>query len=243
MTGSVDGPSPAVVLVPGAWHGAWAWRLVEAELASEMCTMSVGLTGVGERAHLLTPDVGLQTHVDDVVQAVQFLDAVEVVLVGHSYAGFVVHQAAEELRTRVVQVVLLDGWAGLDGESLLTRAPDWFGRWLAEGVEESGAGWLLPPPSADLLGIEDPILARVVQERLTPHPWKSFTDPLVLKEAEPSVPTTQICTRPGIGLPFAELAAEFGWPVVEIDGGHDAMLTNPTGTAEAIRQAVLAGRC
>ena len=60
------------VLVHGAWHGAWCWRDVIASLgAAGHRAHAVTLTGVGERAHLLRPGIGLQDHILDVIAAIE----------------------------------------------------------------------------------------------------------------------------------------------------------------------------
>jgi pimeloyl-ACP methyl ester carboxylesterase len=48
------------------------------------------LTGLGDRAHLISPLVGLDTHVEDVVACLDYGGGNDVVLVGHSYAGQVI---------------------------------------------------------------------------------------------------------------------------------------------------------
>src|SRR5215208_2862995 len=86
------------VLVPGAWLGGWCWRRVTPLLrAAAHDVFTPTLTGLGERAHLATPDVGLGTHVRDIVNVIRFEELTDVVLVGHSYAGWVVTGVAEEI--------------------------------------------------------------------------------------------------------------------------------------------------
>ena len=83
------------VLVHGAWHGGWCWRDVAGSLrAAGHQVLTPTLTGLGERASELRPDVGLRTHVDDVVELLRGGDLRDVVLVGHSYSGLVVGGAA-----------------------------------------------------------------------------------------------------------------------------------------------------
>src|ERR1700710_3085055 len=82
------------VLVHGTWHGGWCWRRVADALENKgHKVFAESLTGVGDRAHLMSKDVNLTTHVNDVVNLVKWEDLKDIVLVGHSSAGFVITQA------------------------------------------------------------------------------------------------------------------------------------------------------
>ena len=97
------------VLVPGFWLGGWAWRPVtDALRARGHEVYPVTLTGLGERAHLATPDVDLDTHITDVANLLRYEDLRDVVLVGHSYGGLVVTGVADQLPDRVRQLVYVD---------------------------------------------------------------------------------------------------------------------------------------
>src|SRR5512138_3118555 len=104
------------LLVPGAWLGGWCWGHVASRLQVDGHTViSATLTGVGERADLCGPTVGLQTHVSDIVGILGSLS--DVVLVGHSYGGTVITAAAEQVPGRIGCLVYLDGSVPSDGES------------------------------------------------------------------------------------------------------------------------------
>nr|WP_238589876.1 alpha/beta fold hydrolase [Pseudonocardia sp. AL041005-10] len=132
-----------VVLLHGAWHGGWAWqRVVPGLRAAGHDVHTPTLTGLSDRAHLLTPQVGLSTHVQDVVALLEAHDARDVVLVGHSYAGQVVTGVADRVPDRVARRVYLDAFVGDDGDAaidLLPRpSPGTTGsRWPGPG----SAGW------------------------------------------------------------------------------------------------------
>jgi pimeloyl-ACP methyl ester carboxylesterase len=88
------------VLVHGAWSGAHGFRKVRALLQSaghQVFTPS--LTGIGERVHLVSPQVDLSTHVADVVNQVLYEDLDEIVLLGFSYGGMVVAGALAQARS------------------------------------------------------------------------------------------------------------------------------------------------
>jgi pimeloyl-ACP methyl ester carboxylesterase len=169
----VADPSPAVyVLVHGAWGGAHGFRHVRRALrlhGHEVFTPS--LTGLGERAHLVSPQVGLTTHVQDVVNAVLYEDLREVVLVGWSYGGAVVTGAIDHIGSRVRELVYVDAFVPRDGQSvasLLGRA--------GPPVLDLGAVWLAPPPPDPQ--IDDPEEAAWWIPRRVPTPVRCFSEPV-----------------------------------------------------------------
>ncbi|QWF81674.1 hypothetical protein HUW46_05107 [Amycolatopsis sp. CA-230715] len=86
------------LLVHGAWHSGRCWdRLTPLLTLAGHRVLVPSLTGYGDKAHLLTPEVGLDTHVDDIVRLILDEDLTDVVLVGHSYAGPVISSAANEV--------------------------------------------------------------------------------------------------------------------------------------------------
>ena len=111
------------VLVHGGWTGAHGWRTVRRLLAGaghEVFTPS--LTGIGERVHLVSPQVDLTTHVQDVVNQVLFEDLADIVLVGHSYGGFVAAGAVLHVHERIRELVFLDAFVPADGDSVFALA-------------------------------------------------------------------------------------------------------------------------
>src|SRR4051812_4933591 len=112
------------VLVHGAWHGGWCWRRVGDRLrALGHDVRTPTLTGVGERAHLLSPAVTLRTHVDDVVNVIKWDELTDVVLVGHSYGGFIVSEVVERVPHAIASIVYLDAFVPENGKSLQDYAP------------------------------------------------------------------------------------------------------------------------
>ena len=100
------------VLIHGAWHGGWCWKKVSPilrEAGHE--TYSPTLTGLGERSHLLSRDIDLNCHIQDVVNVLEYKGLKDVVLVGHSYAGMVITGVADRCPERLAQLVYLDAFA------------------------------------------------------------------------------------------------------------------------------------
>ena len=130
------------VLIAGAWGGGWVWRRVEPTLRSAgHAVFTPTLTGLAERAHLASPQVNLDTHVQDVVSLLQVEDLEKVVLVGWSYGGMVITGVLEAVPERLAHVVYLDAEAPRDGESEFDVAGPELRDAMEESARTSGDGW------------------------------------------------------------------------------------------------------
>ena len=216
------------VLVHGAWHGGWCWRDVAAALRADGHTVHAPtLSGVAERAHL-APHVDLSTHIAELAGLPSFEDVQEAVLVGHSYAGLVIAGAATRCADRVSRLVFLDAFVADAGQSMfdLLRPER---RAVYESTIRDG---LIPSPPPEVFGITDPALATWTSERLTAQPVRTWAEPL---ERTSALPGTYIrCTEGPLVPSFEGFAARFEGDVVEIETGHDAMITRPADLADLI---------
>src|SRR5262249_60744980 len=90
------------VIVHGAWGGGWSWNKFVVPLLRQAGhqAYAVTLTGLGERAHLASPAIDLETHVQDVVNVLFYEDLRDVILVGHSYGGMVSTGVADRCPAR-----------------------------------------------------------------------------------------------------------------------------------------------
>ncbi|WP_331763720.1 alpha/beta hydrolase family protein [Streptomyces anthocyanicus] len=223
----------AYVLVHGAWHGGWCWRRT-AELlrmaGHEVHTPT--LTGLGERAHLVSPEIGLRTHVDDLLGVLTYEDLRDVVLVGHSYAGLVVREAADRMPERVSRITMVDAWAGKDGQSLEDLVPEFFRDW----IESAAVDGLIPPAPAATVGVTEPSQVAWLETRLTPHPRQTFSEPTQLSGAVDAINCRAVLCSPDSPMPFPQLAETFGWKSTVLHVGHDAMVTAPQALAENLLQ-------
>ncbi len=229
------------VLVHGAGTGGWLWRRVRVALqrvGHEVFTPT--LTGVGERAHLIRRDVGLGTHIADVVAVLEYEELADVLLVGHGYAGMIIPAVADRLPGGVRRLVYLDAVVTESGQSMLdVMPPEIRESWQREVL--SGDGWRVQPwPSPPLGRIHDDGCdegeCRRLLTRRAPQPLACFTEPLAVERALP--PATYIhCRDKPDGDVAARLAAQMrarGADVRVLDAGHYCMLTAPGATAELL---------
>lgn len=235
------------VLVHGGGHGGWCYQRVARLLRAEGHeVLTPTLTGLGERAHLLDDRVDLERHVTDVAAVLRFEDLRDVILVGHSYGGMVITGAADREPDRVGRLVYLDAATPVNGQSLVDvagpviKAVRPMGQ-VVDGIELV----LLPGPDAGLLyGVTDPADLAWMAERLTPHPWKCFEQPLALRNEDAlwAIPqfhivcTSTLPTRDRNQMARAKAEGRL-W---DIDSGHDLMITEPEKTADALLQVAAA---
>lgn len=218
------------VLVHGAWHGGWCWdRVAERLRRAGHEVHAPTLTGLSERSHLLSPTVGLDTHIEDVTRQIDVLGLTDVVLVGHSYAGQVVSGVSDRRPDAIATRVYLDAFVGRDGEAAIDLLPQTVAHHWAESATERGFGWLVAVRDLTVLGVTEPTDLDWLRPRLTAHPWKTYTDPLRLTGALDGVPAEFIeCVEwMRVFRDQAGRARELGWPVHELETGHEAMVTAP----------------
>lgn len=163
------------VLVHGAWSGSSGFRHVRRLLQLQGHQVSTpSLTGIGERAHLLSPMINLSTHIRDVVNHIIYEDLEAITLVGFSYGGFVVTGALEHIADRVRQLVYLDAFVPASGETVLAH--------IGRGGRTSaqvGEAWLIPAAERQF---DDPVEAGWVSARRGPQPMGCFTEPVYLSK-------------------------------------------------------------
>ncbi len=234
------------VLVHGAWHGSWCWaRVRRALVAQGHQVFTPTLTGVGERSHLLSRDVDLQVHVDDVVNLIRWEELDEVILCGHSYGGCVISGAADAAPDRIAAMVYLDAFLPEAGEALHDLLPDEQREMQLGLAREHGEGWRVPPIPAAVFNVN----ARDrdwVDRQCTPQPLATFQQKLRLCGGPARIARNHFIFASGWeGTPFTgsyRRAKARGWTTSEIASGHDVMLDEPEALgAELIAVAEGAG--
>lgn len=220
------------VLVHGAWHGSWCWKRVRSALRAqghEVFTPT--LAGVGERSHLISRDIDLDTHIDDIVNLIKWEELSDVVLCGHSYGGCVASGVADRVPDRIHSIVYLDAFVPGDGESLLQHVPEGQAAMLLQGTKEVGEGWKMPPIPAEVFNVNEND-RDWVNSQCTLHPLACFEQPISLTGALDQVTNvvyiraTEFVEGSPFG-PFEDKARAKGWKVVRMAAGHDVMLDLP----------------
>ncbi len=232
------------VLVHGAWTGAYGFRHVRKLLqAQEHEVFTPSLTGIGDRAHLASPQVTLRTHVDDVANLVLYEDLSRIVLLGFSYGGFVVSGALEHIADRVEHLVFLDALVPeFSGQSVLA---------LVRGTDhraqvQLNQPWMLPPPDR---GFDSPDEGRWIRERRTGQPAATFADPVHLSRPLEDYPFSRTyiaatASPPGdpgldaIGRCAARFRSSKAWHYAEIPTGHMVASNRPEEVTRILLERV-----
>ena len=235
-TGSGERASAkAIVFVHGAWGGGWQYSKIQPLL--ERAGHSVyrpTMTGLGERVHLAGPEVGLSTHIEDIVKVLEFEDLHELVLVGHSYGGMVIAGVAERVPERIAMLVYFDAILPQDGESVAGL----FGDALDSMAEAGGDGvepWQLVPRWVEE-GAAPPVDV--------PQPIRTFTEPIVLANPRAAALPAAFLLTVEAGKEaddfdiFAGRARARGWTVFTMEGGHNPHWFQPENFVEVLLQVI-----
>ena len=237
-----SGRKKTFVLVHGAWHGGWCWsRVAERLRAAGHTVYTPTLSGLGERRHLISPQINLDTHITDVTNTIQFEELSDVVLVGHSYAGIIISGAADRLPAgRLRHLVYLDSLMLESGKSIFSSFPKDVVDARLKVIRETGGGvGAVSPNSAAAFGVKDPADADWVTRNLTPQPVGTYLQPLMLNAPTGNgVPKTYIeCTvdpLPTLEPTKARIRADAAWKTRTLATGHDAMVTVPGPLADML---------
>ncbi|MDB5685634.1 MAG: esterase [Rhizorhabdus sp.] len=216
----------------GGWSAGWVWKkmrpLLHRPPVSVLYTPTY--TGVGERAHLATPAVGLETHIRDMLAVIEAEELTDVTLIAHSYGGTVATGVADRARDRVRRLIYLDAFVPENGKSQY----DLIGKTVAPDTP-----WLVPqraiPPDTSA---ED---AHWINAHRSLQPLASFTTPVVLSGKDLPPRSYIRCTRTAPDDPLkssAQKAQANGWPYIEIDASHSPHVTAPDLLAATLAKLV-----
>ncbi|MEM9604517.1 MAG: alpha/beta fold hydrolase [Pseudomonadota bacterium] len=234
------------VLVHGAWHGGWCYRDTAAALRAAGHTVHTPThTGLGEKAHLASEAITLETHVRDVMGCIESEELDDVILCGHSYGGMVITQLADRMPDRIRALVYLDAFVPKHGESLIDLLDQALPPEVAaqfrdgfRGAAQEGGSGLMQPIPAEVFGISEANRAWV-ERRCVPQALATFEMPVLLSGAGDAIGRkVYILADNWNPSPFRHFAAEVkdqpGWELVTLPTSHDVMVDMPNELAAAL---------
>ena len=225
------------VLAHGSWHGGWCWKRVAERLRGKGHTVyTPSYTGMGDRAHLLSKDITIDTFVEDLVGVIQSYELTKVVLVGHSFGGVPISGVADRIPDRIAYLVYLDSVVVESGRTAFSYYPPAEAEARIKAAEKATNGLAVPVPQTLPavwgLGKEGDPDYDWVRRRLTPHPLRTYTTVLTLRAPVGNgLPRTYVhCTQPPN--PVLEASTKLvrswsGWKWVDLAAPHDAIITHP----------------
>jgi pimeloyl-ACP methyl ester carboxylesterase len=223
------------VLVPGAWCGGWVYDQV-AEILRRRGhrVFALTLTGLGERVHLTSANITLDTHISDITNVFKYEQLEGVVLAGHSYGGVPITGAADRIADKISSLVYLDAMIPEDGQTV--------------GEVARGGGPVQPPPPGtpafpmptammDMFGIPES-----QRWRYTTSPTSLAMDPIRLTGAWKSIGTKTFLWASKNELPtkasYELVKNDPAWHTMEIATRHMMMIDEPELTARILEDAI-----
>jgi pimeloyl-ACP methyl ester carboxylesterase len=220
-------PVYTYVLVHGASGGGWDWKAVDQLLSAEGHTVyRATLTGLGERAHLASPEISLTTHIDDVTNLILFEELEQVVLVGHSYGGMVITGVMDRLPGNIKQAFFLDAFVPADGMAAVDLWDGFSSYKIVDGMVQFP--WL---------DKSKPIPGDVPQSYKTLSEPVSFDNPEALGLPVTYVPFVEEVVQGKVRAlvdPSWKLAVARGWAVEVLESDHNAQRSHPRELVELL---------
>ncbi len=225
------------VLVHGAWHGGWCWVRVASLLRGHgHVVFTPTLKGLGERAHLLTPGIGLSTHITDVVNLLKWEQLSNVVLCGHSYGGMVISGVAEQMPKAIDSIVFLDAFVPQNGEAVIELTGPAVQDSIRAAQQRGDIG--IPARAAEAFGVN--VNDRAWVDSLCgPQPIATFTDKIALTGARERIAKKSYIragnyNNSGFDRALGEVKADSSWRIYSVPCGHDVMIDAPERLAEIL---------
>jgi len=228
---------PVYVLVHGAWHGGWCWDKVSEKLRADGdLVYTPTLSGMAENKSTLDSTIDLNTHINDIVNLIVSKNLHHVILVGHSYGGLVISGVADRIPGRLKKLVYLDALLVESGKSALSVNPKESQDVFTKTAMDFDKGLSIPAPSSAWFGVTDSLTIISTNARLTNQPYRTFTQPLILKHPYGNhLPLIYIaCRKPELAVleQYAQKTKKSkAWKYYELQTGHDAMINMPNELA------------
>lgn len=243
-----QGPSPApagdrtvFVLIHGGSHGGWCWaRVADRLLALGHKVYAPSLTGLADRSHLMSGLITLDTHVKDIANLFRWEQLDNVVLVAHSYGGWPVTGALEQVADKVSAVVYLDAFVPEDGQSGQDLLSPTVRQMMDDAVARGEVS--RPVPAASFFKLQTPEDEAWVDAMMTPQPIGVALQPIRLSGALETVPSKTYVRAPAFAQgnfdrAYQRAREDAGWRALEMDCGHDVMIDDPERVTEILLEA------
>jgi len=220
------------VVAHGAWSAGWGWKKMHLLMSARGHRLiTPTYTGLGERSHLASPNIDLDTHIADILGVLTFEDLRGINLIGHSYGGMVATGVADRARERIAKLIYIDAFAPNDGDSVIDLLPA-----AARAQRKpSPDGFIAPVPMPPDTAPEDRAWGEPLRR---PQPAKTFEQKLKLHGGPLMLPRHYIyCTRNASDdrfRQFLERAKRENWGVSEIDSSHNPHITCPEALADLL---------
>jgi pimeloyl-ACP methyl ester carboxylesterase len=228
------------VLVHGTWHGGWVWSQVATLLRTEgHNVITPTCTGCGDRVHLSTPEVGLETHITDIENSINWAEMDSVVLVGHSFSGLTITGVADRLKDRIQQIVFFDAivprpgrMSGVVKDSKTGEYPTWWQEREKKFIDGYKMVFWEDYPVEMLVPKDYSKQIVRLKKLITTHPAKQWTDELMLKNGgwEGLHRAFIHCAGQRYRLTSENMigpARGSGWNFISLNIPRDGMLTHP----------------
>ncbi|HVU37387.1 MAG TPA: alpha/beta fold hydrolase [Opitutales bacterium] len=222
-------PKNTYVIVHGAWGGGWAFKEVDDLLTADGNKVyRPTLTGQGEKSHLASADVDLNTHITDITNVILWENLHDIVLVGHSYGGMVITGVADRVPDRIKCIIYLDAILPVDGESVNTAANGALGNNLRMTTNANG-----------FIVYRGFNVANKPLPHDVPMPPKTFSQPISLhnQDAVAKIPTTYVQFTPTFTA-FDQRAQARGWNMLTLQSDHNAQWSHPKELVALLEAAV-----
>lgn len=224
-----------ILVAHGAWSAGWSWKKMHPLMSAAGHRFIVPTyTGLGERAHLATPEVSLETHIQDLLGVIKYEQLADFVLVAHSYGGMVATGLADRVPELIRRIIYVDAFVPRDGQSLLDLIPAETRESILAAARD-GAWLVEPQPIPADTAPED---VKWIEQLRIPQPLHCFDMPVKLAQGDTKVPRSYIYAlrRPPMDVfgQFAARAKSEGWDYHEIDASHSAQVTAPELLADLL---------
>ena len=228
------------LLVQGAFEGGWYWKRLSAVLEERgHIVYRPTLTGLGERSHLLSREVDLDTHTTDILGVIKYEELTDFVLVGHSYGGMVITGVADQATDKIRSLVYLDAALPEDGQSIFDLIMGERKAAMLQSAKEDGNGWMVPSPPVSSWGIEDKLEEATMDRLIGPHPLAALAQPVKTSgnhlKIERKIYILAAKYKPS---PFEKMAAwtreQADWTTLELPTHHFPMISMPSQLADML---------